>query len=127
MAACAAVAFPGEKLGLELEMAVADREGKSHAVGPFFSSLQEIKRQRGADAVLKSHAGRDVGVVTPLIHSSIDNAFNNLESAIGPVSGGPGGLLNLHHLVIQELEDVVDALADEGATLLNFSEHPNVH
>ena len=75
---------------------------------------------------LKKQAGRDIGVVTPLIHSSIDNAFNNLESAIGPVPGGPGGLLNLHQLAIQELEDIGEALAQEGATLLNFSEHPNV-
>ena len=117
---------PGEKLGLEMEMAVMDGQGRSHSVSRFFSSLQNIKSSRGLDTVLKKQAGHDIGVITPFIHSSVDNAFNNLESAIGPVPGGQGGLLSLHQLAIQELEDVSDALAEEGATLLNFSEHPNV-
>lgn len=115
-----------EKLGLELEMPVADLRGRSHPVGPFFSALRDIKRRRGSEAVLKSQAGREIGVMAPLLYSSVDNAFNNLETAIGPVAGGPGGLLKLSRLVDQELEDVSDALASEGATILNFSEHPNV-
>src|SRR5690606_5481694 len=98
----AAFGLSDEKLGLELEMAVADREGKSHPVSRFFSSLQSLKHRRGDDAVLKSQAGRDIAVVTPLVNSSLDNAFNNLESAIGPVAGGPGGLLRLQQLVTQE-------------------------
>jgi hypothetical protein len=115
-----------EQLGLELEMVVANREGVSHAVGSFFRSLADRKRARGARPVLKTVRGRDVAVIAPLVNSSLDNAFNNLESAIGPVRGGPGGLTVLNDLVVQELEDVVDSLADEGATILNFSEHPDV-
>lgn len=117
---------PGEQLGLEMEMVVADFSGETHAVNTFFSSLRDLKRSRGVEAVLKTHSGRGIAVDTPLIHSSLDNAFNNLESAIGPVQGGAGGLVALNALVQQELEDVLNALAQEGATLLNFSEHPNV-
>jgi gamma-glutamylcysteine synthetase len=128
MASFAAEIFDSseEKLGLELEMPVADRQGRSHSVGPFFSALRDIKQRRGTEAVLKSQAGREIGVIAPLMYSSIDNAFNNLETAIGPVGGGPGGLDRLNVLVNQELADVSDALAAEGATILNFSEHPNV-
>lgn len=115
-----------EQLGLELEMVVAGRDGSTHAVGPFFRALARLKQARGLGPVLKTVNGRDFAVVSPLIHSSLDNAFNNLESAIGPVTGGAGGLAALADLVAEELEDVVDALAEEGATVLNFSEHPDV-
>ncbi len=116
----------GEKLGLEMEMAVIDAQGRSYPVTSFFSSLRDLKAHRGSDAILKFQGGREVGVNAPIIYSSIDNAFNNLESAIGPVEGGTGGLLRLHELAMQELEDINIALADEGATVVNFSEHPNV-
>jgi hypothetical protein len=115
-----------EQLGLELEMVVAGRDGATHAVGPFFRSLARRKQARGLGPVLKTVNGRDFAVVSPLINSSLDNAFNNLESAIGPVTGGPGGLAALDELIAEELEDVVDALAEEDATVLNFSEHPDV-
>lgn len=115
-----------EQLGLELEMVVAGRDGSTHGVGPFFRSLARRKQARGLRPVLKTVNGRDFAVVSPLIHSSLDNAFNNLESAIGPVTGGAGGLAALDELITEELEDVVEALAEEGATILNFSEHPDV-
>jgi glutamate-cysteine ligase len=115
-----------EKLGLEMEMAVMDAQGQSYSVTSFFSSLRDIKAQRGSDAIVKRQGGREIAVNAPIICSSVDNAFNNLESAIGPVAGGDGGLQRLHELAMQELEDISAALAEEGAAVLNFSEHPNV-
>jgi hypothetical protein len=116
----------GEKLGLEIEMPVADLRGRSYSVGPYFSVLRDIKQRRSGKALLKSQAGRDIGVMAPLTYSSVDNAFNNLETAIGPINQSAGGLTRLNYFVNRELEDVSQALAAEGATILNFSEHPNV-
>ena len=114
-------------LGLEMEMAVADRAtGRSHAVGPFFRTLRAVKAARGEGAELQETDGRDTAVLTPGILSSLDNAFNNLESSIGPVEAGPGNLAELERWVRGELDAVCAALDGEGATILNLSEHPNL-
>ena len=115
-------------LGVELEMAVAcNKDSSSHFVGPFFSNLYAGKYARGETAQLKvAHDGRDIAVTSVLGCTSLDNAFNNIESAIGPVgmAGRPGGLETLDVWVRTELEAVEAALAAEGAMVLNFSEHP---
>lgn len=111
-------------LGVELEMVVADRkDGASHAVGPFFSNLHAAKRARGESTHIKvAHDGRDIAVISALGCTSLDNAFNNVESSIGPVR--VGGLEALDAWIRAELKAVQAALAIEGAMVLNFSEHP---
>lgn len=115
-------------LGVELEMVVARRQdGASHCVGPFFSKLHAAKRARGEKARLETAPdGRAVAVTGPLGCTSLDNAFNNLESAIGPVgvAGRLGGLTTLDAWVRAELAAVQDALSAEGAMVVNFSQHP---
>lgn len=115
-------------LGVELEMVVADRrDGASHCVGPFFSNLYADKRARGEAARLEiAPDGRAIAVIGARGCTSLDNAFNNLESALGPVgvAGRPGGLATLDAWISAELEAVFATLAAEGAMALNFSQHP---
>lgn len=118
------------RLGVEMEMVVARRrDGASHPVGPLFSRLCRRKAGRGEPARLLAVDGRDLAVRAPLVSSSVDNAFNNLESAIGPV-GDDGDATALHRieaLMRRELADVGAALAEEDAVVLNASQHPATH
>lgn len=114
-------------IGLEMEMVVAERAtGRSHAVESFFGALHALKTKRDGAAQLQDIAGRDIAVLTPGVVSSVDNAFNNLESAIGPVEDGPANLIELDRRIRRELDAVCAALEDEGATILNLAEHPNL-
>lgn len=116
-------------LGVEIEMAVACRGGgDSHCVGPFFRTLQAIKAARGETAVLERSGDADLAVRTPFAYTSVDNAYNNLEAAIGPVAEeeGGSGLYRLDRHIRAELADVSAALAGEGAAILNLSQHPAV-
>ena len=113
-------------LGIELEMAVIDQEdGSLHLVGEYFKNLKKIRRRRGVAAGIEKIGKRDIGVISPGLISSVDNGFNNLESAIGPLLEGEAKLQQLSDLVERELLEVVEALALEGAGLLNFAEHPS--
>lgn len=115
-----------KKIGLEMEMVVADRKtGRSHTVSTYFDGMARRKRERGQTPQRKQLSGKTVAVLTEGVDSGLDNAFNHLESALGPVTGGVGGLNRLDAMVNIELSDVIDALADEGAVLLNASEHPD--
>ncbi|THF57250.1 glutamate-cysteine ligase family protein [Pseudothauera rhizosphaerae] len=115
-------------LGVELEMVIADRaSGASHCVGPFFANLRALKRARGMAAVLDvAYDGRDLAVSSARGCTSLDNGYNNIESAIGPVGldGRRDGLHQLHAWTCAELAEVREALAAEGAAVLNFSQHP---
>ncbi|MGQ9365241.1 glutamate-cysteine ligase family protein [Azospirillum sp. ST 5-10] len=112
-------------IGLEMEMAVADTAtGRSHAVGPYFRALHALKRADDGQATLEAAGGRDIAVRTPGVVSSIDNGFNILESAIGPVPAAPDNLLELDRRVRRELDAVCAALDGENATVLNLAEHP---
>ena len=114
------------KLGLEMEMVVAHGEtGRSHSVLGYFDALARRKASRGLAPRLKRIGTRVVAVLSEDGESGLDNAFNHLESAMGPVVGGPGGLARLDALMRAELSDVIDALEEEGAVLLNVSEHPD--
>jgi hypothetical protein len=114
-------------LGIEMEMAVIDRTtGRSHPVRSFFGNLHGLKTAHGEQAELQSKDGRDIAVQTAGINSSLDNAFNNLESSIGPTPGGTGNLASLEHRVREELDAVCAALDLEGATILNMAEHPGL-
>ncbi len=115
-----------EKLGLEMEMVVAHRDtGRSHTVENYFDALAGIKRGRGLAPSIHTMAGRAVAVLCEGCESGLDNAFNHLESALGPVAGGPGGLAVLESTVLAELADVIDALESDQAVLLNAAEHPD--
>ncbi|WP_246164900.1 glutamate-cysteine ligase family protein [Pigmentiphaga aceris] len=107
-------------------MVVANQKtGRSHAVSGYFDSMSRRKRARGQVPQQKQLSGKTVAVLSDGVDSGLDNAFNHLESALGPVQGGAGGLARLDAMVTTELGDVIDALAEEGAVLLNTSEHPD--
>ena len=111
-------------LGLEMEMPVIRRAtGATHHVTGYFETLLLNKQAKGETASLRTICGVPLGVETDLIISSTDNGFNLLESSIGPVRG-ENGLTRLNALIGDELRDVLEALDAEGATLINFSEHP---
>lgn len=115
-------------LGVELEMVVARRsDGASYAVEQFFPHLYIRRQARGESASLElAHNGQPVGVAGQRGYSSVDNGFNNLESALGPLGTveQPGGLNTLHGWIRDEVADVLATLAQEDAVLLNFSQHP---
>ena len=114
------------KLGLEMEMVVADgHSGASHTVQDYFEAMAQRKQRRGQHPVVKSVAGRAVAVITDTGDSGLDNGFNHLESALGPLPGGAGALGRLDALVSVELDDVLSSLADEGAVVLNAAQHPH--
>lgn len=116
---------PGQTLGLEMEMAVARSDtGASHPVAGYFERLARIKAARGEAPALSRIAGQDVGVSVAAGESGLDNGFNLLETAFSPVSASEGGLAELGRRVRRELEDALQALDAEGATVLNVSEHP---
>lgn len=115
-----------EKLGLEMEMVVAHGDtGRSHLVCHYFEALADIKRRRGLKASIARIGSRPIAVRCDAVDSGLDNAFNHLESALGPFAGGRGGLDRLEAAVVAELGDVLDALKADGAVLLNASEHPD--
>ncbi len=115
-----------KKLGLEMEMVVADATtGRSHCIGPYFTALARLKTERGQPTRVKRAGAQIVALLGEHGESGLDNAFNHLESALGPVAGGDGGLARLDALMRAELGDVIDALHEEGAVLLNVSEHPD--
>lgn len=116
-------------LGVEMEMVLARADtGAGHRVGSFFRTLQRLKLARGDAARLSLAGDIPTAVQAPWVTSSLDNAYNNLESAIGvvpPRAGtGQGDLLLLDLLIRQELTVVMAALEDEGACILNASQHP---
>ncbi len=114
-------------LGLEIEMPVACREtGESHRVCSFFRNLERAKVQRGQEVHIERRGDVDLAVHAGCVVSGVDNAFNNLESAIGPVCREVDGLAELNTLLRRELEDVSACLEQEGAMVVNFSEHPHV-
>ncbi|KJS03192.1 MAG: hypothetical protein VR65_02945 [Desulfobulbaceae bacterium BRH_c16a] len=113
-------------LGVEIEMPVIRKEtGSLHLVDSYFRSLERIKRNQGEEACVTQVDGRDLAVLSPGIVSSVDNGFNNLESAIGPIPDTPNNLEILNRTINRELHDVITALADEKATILNLSQHPS--
>lgn len=117
-----------DTLGVELEMVVIDASnGHSHCVDGFFSQLHAIKLAQQQDAQLKVAAsGQVYAVQSARGNTSIDNAFNNIECAIGPIGLDclPQGLQRLNRAIHQELNEVLCALEEEGATIANFSQHP---
>jgi hypothetical protein len=114
-------------LGVELEMPVAEvREGQTHCVQDFFENLRAIWSAREVETRLDTARGRSYALHSPRGLHSLDNAYNNLESSLGPVPSGPRSLDDLAAAVGAELADVDQALAREGAMVINFSEHPRV-
>lgn len=119
---------PSPSLGVELEMVIARcSDGASHPVGPFFPRLHARRQARGEIAHLElAHSGQPIAVVGHRGNTSLDNGFNILESALGPlgVAGQPGGLAKLNDWIREEVDDVLNTLAEEDAMLLNFAQHP---
>ncbi len=116
-------------LGIELEMPVVDLgSGASFDARELFPRLYEARRRRGEAVTPVLASGSLIGVAGPLVVSSVDNGFNNLESAIGIVGGPdrPGSNLNdLACLVQRELSELAATLGELGAGIANLSEHPS--
>ncbi|TSH95102.1 hypothetical protein FOZ76_11625 [Verticiella sediminum] len=113
------------KLGLEMEMVVAARAtGRSQGVRRYFEAMAARKAERGVPARIKQLDGREIAVRSPGVDSGLDNAFNHLESALGPVEGEQA-LATLYAWAQTEIADVLHALRSDGAVLLNASEHPD--
>lgn len=107
-------------------MPVVDKAtGNTHQITSYFQNLQKKKKARGDTVRLDIFNEEVVAVETDLIVSSMDNGFNNLESSIGPVVDNEHNLTKLYEMIDRELHDVQDALANENAMIINFSEHPN--
>ena len=88
------------KLGLEMEMVVAHAgTGRSHLVSRYFEALSAIRARRGQASRIVRIEGRAVAVLSDGVDSGLDNAFNHLESALGPLPAGPGGLDRLQAAV----------------------------
>lgn len=112
-------------LGIELEMPVICKDtGSLHLVEGYFQTLAAGKQGRGETARVSRLADRDIAVWSPGVVNSVDNAFNNLESSIGPIPDIPRNLELLHLTIDHELHDIISALDGENATILNFSQHP---
>ncbi|MBB4000446.1 glutamate-cysteine ligase family protein [Aureimonas pseudogalii] len=115
-------------LGVELEMPIVDlASGAGFDGRDLFPRLFAARRSRGEMVIPVMACGSMIGVCSPHVVSSIDNGFNNFESAIGVV-GGPGQagstLNDLAGLVQQELADLVTGLGELGAGVANLSQHP---
>lgn len=114
-------------LGLELEMPVVCKAtGSSYPVVSYFDTLYALKKEKNAGAEMISMCGRPLEIRVPKIVSGVDNAYNNLESAFGPLYFEQADLNRLYDLVCDELQLVFQALDSEGATVVNFSQHPDV-
>lgn len=115
-------------LGVELEMPIVDLvSGESSDAREVFPLLLDARRRRGEAVVPVLTSGNLIGVAGAQVVSSVDNGFNNLESAIGIVGGphDPGANLNeLAGLVQHELTELVACLGELGAGIANVSEHP---
>lgn len=120
--------FSSISLGVELEMVVARcHDGSSYPVEQYFSRLHRDRQLRGEFANLEvAHNGQPIAVTGLRGSSSVDNGFNNLESALGPLGTvkQPGDLGTLHSWIRDEVADVLATLAQEDAMLLNFAQHP---
>lgn len=114
-------------LGVELEMPTAHTaDGTTYPVDKYFKNLQELWKKREVSTDLLKAGGQVYGLTSPVGLHSLDNAYNNLESSLGPVDSGPDSLNTLYELVSLELQDIDQTLAREQAMVINFSEHPLV-
>lgn len=115
----------GRRLGLEMEMVVADaRTGASARVDRYFDALRRIKAERQVSGTPVFLEGRCVAIRTESAECGLDNGFNLLETALMPVTGGTGGLGRLAERANQELSDTLRALSEDGLTVLNSAQHP---
>lgn len=110
-----------ETFGVELEKPFTRLDGESHSVSAdYFQTLQTLKGERGEETHLKKLGSAIIGIETPYGEESLDNGFNLGESATGPV----GSLAELWSIVRTEIGDVINALEQEGAGILNMANHP---
>jgi len=117
-------------LGLELEFAVAALAGgATHDAGAVFHTLLQRRRAGGETVAGMTGGGRLMGLSGGDGVFSVDNGFNNLEYAFAPIGRqfgheGGGHLNRLARVVRREVNAVLDALAETGASVLNLAEHP---
>lgn len=116
-----------KSLGLEIEMPVACQNAcDSRRAKGYFARLKAIKEKQGLTPTPETSQGQTLALSTPGLVSGVDNAFNNLESALGPICASSSALHELHDMAMGELRDVEEALAGDDAMVVNFSEHPDV-
>lgn len=107
-------------------MAVAHAgTGASLPVRAYFDALERIKQSRGVACERMAIGATPVSLRTTDADCGLDNGYNLLETALAPVPGGAGGLDRLGAVAHQELADTLEALRDDGACVLNVSQHPD--
>lgn len=117
--------IPTPTYGLELEKAFTSIEGDPYLVGDrYFEYIQKCNHAASKEATLKTIDGRVVGVATKRGDESLDSSFAHGESSTGPVTEEEGGLRHLHRIVTMQYTHVLDALTQDGAGVLDMSNHP---
>ncbi len=117
--------IPTPTYGAEIEKAYALLDGSPHSVGDsYFEGFRAIKVREGETVTEKHIGGRLIGVATSRSIETLDNGFNNGESAVGPVRESDGGLHALAKMLETELRDSLDVLKASGAGILNMGNHP---
>lgn len=115
--------------GAEIEKTVSNiRTGGVHSVSQkYFERLAKAAQERGDQwhyhfSDVKPEI--KLGVIsTTLGEQGLDNGFNLLEGSLAYTSD-PGGLEKLHQLMMLDLKSTQEALAQEGATVINMGIHP---
>ncbi|GJD65556.1 glutamate-cysteine ligase family protein [Methylobacterium frigidaeris] len=117
-------------VGLELELPIIARAtGVSADARGLFPRLYQRRLAQGGVAVPIQCGGLTIGVRDPLIVTSLDNGFNNVETAIGPCRDracGETALNSLARHVHGELQEIRDTLREDGLGFLAMSQHPDV-
>lgn len=115
--------------GAEIEKVFSNHCGDAHAVSnDYFRTIGALGLSRdNVEPIYEYVAESDtiIGVSNSIGKESLDNSFVLGESSVWPpVTKEAGGLSKLHHVLKQQLSDVVKALESENATVINMSNHP---
>lgn len=117
--------IPTPTYGAEIEKAYTLLDGSPYSVGDaYFEGFRAIKVRRGETVAEKHIGGRLIGIATPRSIETLDNGFNNGESAVGPVLESDGGLHALAMMLEAEVRDSLEVLRESGAGILNMGNHP---
>lgn len=115
--------------GLEIEKPVANGQtGEVQGVSQdYFQALAKLAQQRDQQAHFHTsdvNPNVVLGVTSPdLGDQGLDNGTNLQETAL-PYRTDPQGLEQLNQLIKLDLQTVTQALAQEGATVVNLANHP---
>lgn len=110
--------------GAEIEKPISDiQSGTPHGVTQeFFRNLAKQSEQRGEHPHLHSSDIQDtvLGVISEIGEQGLDNGFNNQETSTAVLNS----LEELGDVLDLDINTIQTALAAEGATAINLSNHP---